>query len=269
MRRVLMCGVALIAMTAGAVAADMPDMLRGSQQIVTMPGGGARWDGFYVGGHVGWSAASVDFTNNTTDVANLLASTPIRTRTVTPLENGSANGMHYGGFIGYNTQWDGAIVGIEGTYNWIKRPVTGTNQMFGAYGAPADQLSYNAAGSVTANVVDYGTIRIRGGWAASGTFMPYAFLGFAAGRVDINRSVAVVPAATAGTPPGTFVPGPFTVGENLNNVLSYGYSVGAGLDICVIANLFVRAEYEYVQFGDTQGLKPYMHNARIGAALKF
>ena len=64
MRRWLLCGVAFVAMGLEAGAADMPDFLRGSNTVIAMPGG-PRWDGFYVGGHVGWSVPGIDFTNNT------------------------------------------------------------------------------------------------------------------------------------------------------------------------------------------------------------
>jgi opacity protein-like surface antigen len=34
-------------------------------------------------------------------------------------------------------------------------------------------------------------------------------------------------------------------------------------------NIFVRAEYEYVQFGQFNDLKTHIHTARIGGGLKF
>ena len=56
--------------------------------------------------------------------------------------------------------------------------------------------------------------------------------------------------------------------ENLNNQFGYGYAAGLGVDFCLMANLFVRAEYEYVQFVDFHGLNAHMHNVRVGAALQ-
>src|SRR5882757_6375570 len=64
--RSLLCGLAIFGMAEGAQAADLGEaFLRGST-IVTQPGG-TRWDGFYVGGHVGgnWSGANfADATKN-------------------------------------------------------------------------------------------------------------------------------------------------------------------------------------------------------------
>ena len=67
MRRLLLCGVAIVGMGIEANAADMPDFLRGSTTVVAAPGG-PRWDGFYVGAHAGWSVPGIDFTNNTNDI---------------------------------------------------------------------------------------------------------------------------------------------------------------------------------------------------------
>ena len=65
------------------------------------------------------------------------------------------------------------------------------------------------------------------------------------------------------------MPGPFSVSENLNDQFGYGYAAGVGVDFCLMANLFARLEYEYVQFPDFQGLNAHLHNVRVGAALKF
>ncbi len=268
MRRLLMCGAAVIAMAVEAGAADMPDFLRGSTPVVSMPGAGTRWDGFYVGGHVGMSVPGIDFTNNGPYLTAVLNG-PITSRAATPLGNADSTNTHFGGFIGYNTQWEGAIFGFEGTYNWIDKSLTATNTITGGFGAASNSMTYSAAGSVTAHIIDYGTLRIRGGWAANSFIMPYATFGLAIGRMDINRTAVITPSATSGSPVGVVVPAAYTVTENLNNQLGYGYAAGVGVDLCLMANLFLRAEYEYVQFMDFQGLNAHLHNARIGAALKF
>src|SRR6185503_6029879 len=117
MLRWLLCGVAIVGTALQARAADLGDSyLRGSNTVITAPGG-PRWDGFYVGGHVGWSVPGVDFTNNTSALAAVLDGTPITSRTATPLGSVDSTATHFGGFVGYNAQWDGAVIGVEGTYN--------------------------------------------------------------------------------------------------------------------------------------------------------
>ncbi|MGB9365495.1 MAG: outer membrane beta-barrel protein [Xanthobacteraceae bacterium] len=268
MRRWLLCGVAVIGMGLEASAADMPDFLRGSSPVISMPSG-PRWDGFYVGGHVGWSVPGVDFTNNTSALETVVRLGGATSVTSSPLGNNDSSATHFGAFAGYQQQWDGAVVGIEGTYNWLDKSVTASNAMSGGFGAGNTALVYSAAGSTEAHIIDYGTIRIKGGWAASSFFMPYATFGVAFGRMDITRAAAITPMASATTPIGTFVPAPFTVSETLKNQFGYGLAAGVGVDFCLMANLFARLEYEYVQFPDFQGLNAHLHNVRAGAAFKF
>ena len=268
MRRWLLCGVALVAMGLEAGAADMPDFLRGSQPVIAMPGG-PRWDGFYVGGHVGWSVPGLDFGKETDMMEAVVRMGGATSVTSSPFGNNDSTATHFGGFVGYQQQWDGAVVGLEGTYNWLDKSVAASNTMSGSFALPANALIYSAAGSATARIIDYGTIRMKGGWAASSFIMPYATFGIALGRMDITRSAVVTPLASATTPPGFAVPAPFTVSEVLNNQFGYGYAAGVGVDFCLMANLFARLEYEYVQFPDFQGLNAHLHNVRAGAAFKF
>lgn len=268
MRRWLLCGVAFFGMGLEASAADMPDFLRGSSTVIAAPGG-PRWDGFYVGGQVGWSVPGINFSNDTSHIETLVRFGGATSVTSSPLGNNDSTVTSFGGFAGYQQQWDGAIVGVEGTYNWLDKSVTASNVLSGDFASAADFLSYSAAGSATARIIDYGTIRLKGGWAASSFFMPYATFGVALGRMDITRAALITPNASAFTPPGTFVPAPFTVSEVLKNQFGYGYAAGVGVDFCLMANLFARLEYEYVQFPDYQGLNVHLHNVRVGAALKF
>ena len=267
MRRWLLCGVAMFGMAVEASAADMPDFLRGSTPAFAVPNG-PRWDGFYVGGVVGWSVAGADFTNNNPSMDGLVRVGGATSVSGSPLGTNDSTAMHFGGFVGYQQQWDGAVVGVEATYNWLDKSVTASNAMSGSFGT-ANALVYSANGSETAHIIDYGTIRLKGGWAASSMFMPYATIGIAVGRMDITHSALMTPSATAATPPGTFVPAPFTVTQNLANQFGYGYAAGLGVDMCLMANLFARVEYEYVQFPDVQGVNAHLHNVRLGAALKF
>src|SRR5262249_36307217 len=141
MRRWLLCGVALVGMGLQASAADMPDFLRGSSPAITMPSA-PRWDGFYVGGHVGWSVPGLNFTNETSSVEAVVRGTGASVNTSSPIGNNDSTATHFGGFAGYQQQWDGVVVGLEGTYNWIDKSVTGVNSLSGDFGAPANGLVY-------------------------------------------------------------------------------------------------------------------------------
>src|SRR3954451_479337 len=116
MLRWFLCGVAIVGTVVQAHAADMGEpFLRGST-VVAAPAG-PRWDGVYVGIHAGMSVPGIDFTNDTTYLAAVLNGTPVTSHTSTPLGNQDSTSKHFGGFIGYNTQWDSAVVGLEATYN--------------------------------------------------------------------------------------------------------------------------------------------------------
>jgi outer membrane immunogenic protein len=268
--RSLMCGLVFVGMVQGAQAADLGDsFLRGS--TVVSPPGEVRWDGVYFGGQVGTTIAGADFSGTTSGVSNLLRIGPLNTPTASPF--GAADhsgGAQYGGFVGYNSQWDGAVVGIEANYAHMNTTVSATNAMTGTY-ASADGVTanaYTATGTASVRFTDYGTLRARGGWAA-GMFMPYATLGFAVAHADFNRSVSAtfLPPANSGfvfSPPFA----PLTLATTFSGY-TYGYSLGAGLDVMLTDCFFLRAEYEYASFGDFQQVNMHLHNARIAAAFKF
>jgi len=199
----------------------------------------------------------------------------------------------YGGFVGYNSQWDGnLIIGLEANYS---RALSG-----GVGGSAADSMTrvfqddaqapaqhhyfYTAtvSSSAKANIVDFATARARAGVVID-RFLPYAFAGAAVGRIDVVRSATVsynrhdipdsVPVTTPPTPPITpeadYNFGPQTRGVNRKGVFAYGYTGGLGIDIALLPNVFVRAEWEYVQFFPVQDFKIHLNTARIGVGIKF
>src|SRR5215212_11218012 len=146
MLRSLLCGVAIFGAAVQAHAADMSEpFLRGSS-VVAAPSG-PRWEGFYVGGHVGMSVPGIDFTNNTNDVRTLAGLAGISSPTVTPLGNQDSTSKHFGGFVGYQQQWDGAVIGLEGNYNWLDKSLTATNTIGGSFVPGNPTLAYSTGGS--------------------------------------------------------------------------------------------------------------------------
>jgi opacity protein-like surface antigen len=49
----------------------------------------------------------------------------------------------------------------------------------------------------------------------------------------------------------------------------WGFTVGAGLDFAVTQNIFLRAEYEYVQFTPVAGVEININSGRAGLGVKF
>ncbi len=275
MRRMrwLLCGLAFIGAAQQASAADLDEsFLRGSSTIINT-NGGVTWDGAYVGAHFGGAASGTDFSNATKSlVAFLLRNTTIENENHvsdwTTLSKGDTTGVSYGGFAGYNMQWDQAVLGVEASYNRTSLMMSANDSM-GRQFSTSDGFINNVTVSAGSNIhiTDYGTLRMRGGWAA-GNFMPYGFVGFALGRADVTNSAHVVATGTNATTGQTYAFDQSTsVGRT--GAFAYGFATGLGIDYALMQNIFVRAEYEYVQFGQFNDLKTHIHTARIGGGLKF
>ena len=51
--------------------------------------------------------------------------------------------------------------------------------------------------------------------------------------------------------------------------LLYGFSVGGGLDWALTPNIFLRGEFEYVQFAPIANIVASIISTRVGAGFKF
>jgi outer membrane immunogenic protein len=268
---------ALLASTAFAADLDL-DTLRGPLPVG--PAAFTRWAGFYAGGQFGFSSGNVDFSKATQP---LLASSGQQLALINlahidrwePLNsNANATATGFGGFVGYNTQWQDLIIGIEANYTHAPIKTVATN-------TPVDRTlsvngfndSANVSGSGSLSVTDFGSLRARFGYVLN-NFMPYGFAGFALGLGSYNvtadangqQSTTTVPCTPA---PGTCIDYDFGGTANKSNALFYGFSVGAGLDWAVTSNIFVRGEYEFIQFAPVANLTAKISTARVGAGFKF
>src|SRR5690242_6060880 len=195
MRRMrwLLCG--LVMLGAGeASAADLGDSLRGATTWISSPNV-SRWDGFYFGGQVGAVASGADFSKATQSlIEQLLAQTTIQAEAPVSqwpvLGKADTTGSSFGGFVGYSTQWDGAVVGIEANYNRTDLSLSSTDSMRRTFSVSTGNNDIQVDANASTHVTDYGSLRVRGGWAM-GNFLPYATLGLAVGRADVVRNVTV------------------------------------------------------------------------------
>jgi len=260
----------VIALAQGARAGDF---LRGSQ--VVGPATFTRWSGFYAGGQIGYSSASGDFSQSTQSLlAHSLRESALENNAMPSDwsvlgEAAVAATQNYGAFVGYNTQWQDLIVGLE--INYTRSPVTVV--------APVSPLSrvvpdgignsddVTVTGSGTLRLIDYAQLRARAGWVM-GNILPYGFGGFVIGRADIERSATVSGTQTS-LADGSVVPFSFTNTENNPSTFIYGFSVGGGLDVALAPNIFVRGEFEYLQFARTSEIVASVMSGRVGAGFKF
>lgn len=284
MRRWMLAAV-VAGMAQGAQAADLPDLsdlpvLRGG---ITdgLSASTVNWQGAYVGGQVGYSSGNMDFSKATSSLTNYMlqniAYQPI-VSSWTLLGKSSPTSTSFGGFVGWNSQWDDAVLGIEANYSHLSgltgsstnqlEPliIPGSNGCWQFPGKTNTLCAVQLSGTASAKVQDVLTLRGRGGWAI-GNFMPYMFGGLALGRMDITRSVTVSErdAYSDGSTYGSTTP--YT--ENSRNVFAYGYTAGVGLEAMLFGGVFARAEYEYIKFTSVKNINVNMNTVRAGLGYKF
>src|SRR6202048_4747667 len=198
MRRLLLAAV-MFGAVSGAQAADMPDFLRGS-----IPAGVStptrNWDGWYVGGQVGYSAVESDFSKSIVGLTNFIFRDSVLQQPTSQfglLPKTTTQGTGFGAFVGRNYQWDDLVFGVEANYNYFDRlstSTTGFNSLEivnpGGQVAPNDTTTYGVTltGRSAVQIKDAITFRGRAGWA-TGDFLPYVFGGIAVGRMDVSCSV--------------------------------------------------------------------------------
>lgn len=278
MRRVLL-GMASALVASQAFAADY---LRGS--VFDAPptqAGEYNWAGVYFGGQSGWTNNNYDFTGSTRDlVGHMLRLTTIeeeaRVSDWPNLRPRDSRGASYGAFVGYNTQWGQAVMGLEVNYNRTSQTVTSSDSIGRSYTA-SDEYTYNifVTSSASMKLTDYGSLRLRVGYAWDWV-LPYATIGVAAARADVSRSARVlgdfVDSRELCLSEGICRPGGVindAISEVKNGQIGFGYTAGFGVDIGLMPGVFVRGEYEFMQIGKIGGIQAQINTARLAAALKF
>jgi opacity protein-like surface antigen len=247
MRRILVAAALTVGVAQGAFAADLP-VLRGgyiddyARPVVV------DWQGVYIGGQGGWGSTDIKPEAN---INNDLAAAFAAQNGLPPAGFGPPGSSHrtdsgYGAFIGYNTQWDDVVIGLEGNY---------FNGKFGSVSYwESTAAGVTSFSSVAMTVKDFGTLRARAGYVW-GAFLPYAFGGVALGRADVVRTVGV----NDPTVPGVIA--------TQNDRFIYGYTAGLGVDVSLYAGLFLRAEWEYIRF--TSAIDTNINTVRAGLGYKF
>lgn len=274
MRRLIVA--AMLATSAQAVqAADMPDfpVLRGAvSDGYVRP---INWQGFYVGGQAAYGSADMNFAGSNKGMTERLLDRTVIEKDMQvsqwPLFDGKTSERHaaFGGFVGYNGQWDDVVLGVEASYVHGKFRGTSTSPVVGRGMDLSDSQYHIATASSTGSmeITDMGTLRGRAGYAY-GNFLPYVFGGLALGNANIARSVTVTDqwgvdeaAANLATPVT------LKASEAQNNHLLIGYSAGLGVDMMLWGNVFARAEWEYIRF--TGSVDTSVNTVRGGLGYRF
>jgi outer membrane immunogenic protein len=274
MRRFLLATVMFGAVSC-AEAADLSDLpiLRGAftDGLTSRP---ANWQGAYIGVQGGYGTSNMNFAGSTRSVAaDLLSGTEMEHEQQISswpiMGKVSVHGKGYGGFAGYNAQWDDVVLGVEASYLHGKFGGSQTDSMSRFFSLPSGSTnSVTYQGTSAIEISDMASLRARAGYAW-GAFLPYAFGGVALGQANITRTARIfgVQVNPANPPPFDSVPFDLSATDANNSKLIYGYSFGLGVDVQLMSNLFFRAEWEYVRFATV--VDTNISTGRIGLGYKF
>lgn len=268
-----------------ALAADYP-VLRGSQIDDAPPApefdSNTKWSGFYFGGGAGLSDTKFKPGNGLQTLANyayrntLLGSEANLGSLVGNLPSKRDSGSTFFGFAGYNFAFGDVVLGLEADYTksgheYLISDFIG--RRFTTSDGTLNDISMTTRNG--AQLQDYATARVRMGWAY-GRIMPYATVGGALGRFDTTSTIDATWRFTRINPVSGALENnlvaagyPLRVGETKRNVYGFGLSAGAGIDMALTDNLFLRAEYQIIRFADVEGTSTTVNTGRVAAGLKF
>lgn len=236
------------------------------------------WEGLYGGIHAGYGTADFKAGDTATELATQAYNASIAQDLATSIaylpNNLSDQQPLVGAFIGYNRQFDDAVVGVELEFNHFFNSMEGSASYSDAKrrdrGTATDQVAYTA--STSAELGDYLNLKFRGGWAV-GNFLPYAFVGAVVARqrvVGNYQSTYQENVLNGNGTVGAIISGPTAHNASYDkNGFNWGLSLGAGIDMALTQNLLVRAEYQYVGMAQFRGVSTTAHTGRIGIGFKY
>ena len=263
-----MCAAVAVWPSERAGAADWP--LRGS----LAPPPYARWDGWQFGVEAGWGTMRNDFSNSTSPLVafilrNTIQEAEFSPSTWTTLPANTTNGPVFGGYIGYNMQWDQLVMGVDLGYKYANIATTASDSIARQF-VTSDNFTNRVSIDARAifKLVDYATLRARAGYAW-GNFLPYAVIGIAAGRFNYGTTVTVH-AEGESVPPAPGAPYVLdqTASTGKDNAIVGGVAAGLGIDWAVTPGMYLRAEWEYVAFAPVNGSRSNINTGKIGAGAR-
>lgn len=269
--RVGMAAALLVALPQGRVmAADWLDgALRGS---FTSPGP-VRWDGFQAGGQMGRTNMDTDFGSSTSQqVAYILRNSTLENEAQpsswATLPHSITNGSSYGAFFGYSSQQEQLVFGFDAAYNRVSSALNSASDSMTRVVTTSDSVQHTVTltAQSSAKLIDYATARLRVGYGV-GQFLPYVFVGGAIGRANYANTSTVRDSQLSGGVTTVF--GPVTQSDAKNNAIVGGVTAGAGIDVALMPNLFLRGEWEYVGFAAVGGIRSSINTGRVGIGMRF
>lgn len=269
--------LALATLGFGSGRAFAADYLRGAYAGEQEPraAAGPDWAGVYGGVHAGMSSGQTDPRSLSGALAkNAMPNAGIHQELLLATINireTNKRAVSYGAFVGMNWLWDDVVLGIEGDYSHSNLAANSSSGPYALF-RDVNSVRYTVSSSATsrARISDWATLRGRVGYAA-GMFMPYLTAGVAFGSVDSRATTSGTFSTESLNLPPTFptINGTFS-GVVGRRGITYGSAVGAGVDMQIIPNTFLRAEWQYINFA-SGGQRPdiSINTARVAGGVKF
>jgi len=248
------------------------DYLRGSRPYIPGNPSYYRWSGFYGGMQVGasWGHGEIKGDQITGLIDGIVAADPLISGAGTTVSSWIGTlpkdnvGASYGVFFGYNAQWEDAVLGVEINYNHSSLVLSQSESASGTYVSGPTTYYIDVLGTSSLKPTDFGTLRARAGWVYD-NFLPYGFIGLAIARTAATQSATVAYNITAQTDPNTTT----ITATNSSVTTRYGWALGAGVDWMVSPSMFLRAEYEFMDFVSPSDIKLHISTLRGSVGVKF
>jgi opacity protein-like surface antigen len=212
--------------------------------VKAAPAAVSTWDGFYVGGSVGWEQTSSKW-NATCFTANgnCGAGNPFFVDASSP-HTFDTSGARIGAYFGINWQvaptW---LVGVEADvgFNDKTSQITGIVGCTTSCGAPPHgfQGLIPASDSTSIRTSWDGSLRARAGYLATPGFLVYGTGGFAERMIDANVTCIGLTSPWCKN----------NESQTYAGHLQAGWTVGGGVEWKVLNNVVLRGEYRYSDYG--------------------
>jgi outer membrane immunogenic protein len=255
MKTILLGAAATVLVAGSAIAADMP-VFKARPPVVY------DWAGFYVGVGIGARADLVDASIGSASIGT--PATPLNTPAQceialgigqscpngAALDRGQFRGTIYGG---YNWQWRQWVVGIEVDAGTARRTQSVVGHPYPGFiaGIGLSAFGSTAADSFSVETSWDASIRGRLGWAASQWVLVYVTGGAEWLHAGTTSTCSIGPNGAAHQNCSSFggagvVASPASISHSTDRP---GATVGGGLEARLFANVIIRGEYRYANFG--------------------
>ena len=252
----------LMTLTGGAFAADYP-VAQAFGDGEPPPAATFSWDGLYGGIHVAYTRANFHAapyeagyeTLFAKEAGTALSGAPHGATLLEPARRVD-NKAGFGGFVGYNAQYEMIVFGVEVEATHVGMHGT-------TWGGPRTfNDGWTGLGKATVGFENFAVLKARLGYAFD-RFLPFVTVGAALSqaRVEVNATDIL---------PGVILPTVVNTASYRKSGTLSGVAYGIGFDYALLDNVILRAEYQHVDFERFRGLvAPRVDTARVGLGVKY